>query len=96
MHSLPGAMRPMLFLNQILVFQKRVLRLIYFTDRTEHAIPLFAKAKFCLLRSGAVSKLMLDVRNQNPINITKLFTKTSHIHTYNTPSSKSHLFSTVL
>jgi len=40
----------------------------------------------------AVSKLMLDVHNQSaPINIVKLFTKTSHIHTYNTRSSKSQL-----
>ena len=43
----------------------------------------------------AVSKLMFDVHNQSaPINILKLFTKTSHIHTYNTRSSKSQLFST--
>ena len=33
------------YLNKILVLQKRVLRLIYFTDRREHAISLFAKAK---------------------------------------------------
>ena len=33
------------YLNKILVLQKRVLRLIYFTDQREHAIPLFAKAK---------------------------------------------------
>ena len=29
------------YLNKILVLQKRVLHLIYFTDRREHAIPLF-------------------------------------------------------
>ena len=29
-----------------------------------------------------------------PFNIVKLFTKTSHIHTYKTQSSKSLLFST--
>ena len=38
---------------------------------------------------------MLDVHNQSaPISIMKLFTKTSHIHPYNTRSSKSQLFST--
>ena len=38
---------------------------------------------------------MFDVHNQSaPINILKLFTETSHIHTYNTRSSKSQLFST--
>ena len=43
----------------------------------------------------AVSNLMLDVHNQSAlINIVKLFTKTSHIHTNNTRSSKSQLFST--
>ena len=83
---------------KILVLQKRVLRLIYFTDRREHAIPSFAKAKtlpVTLLYYEAVSNLMFDVRNQSaPISILKLFTKTSHIHTYNTRSSKSQLFST--
>ena len=81
------------YLNKILVLQKRVLLLIYFTDRREHAIPLFIKAKVLpvtFLYYVAVSKLMFDVHNQSaPINILKLFTKTSHIHTYNTRSSKS-------
>ena len=87
------------YLNKILVLQKRVLHLIYFTDWREHAIPLFANAKILpvmFLYYEAVSKLMLDVHNQSaPINIVKLFTKTSRIHTYNTWSSiKSKLFST--
>ena len=86
------------YLNKILVLKKRVLRLIYFTDRREHAIPLFAKAKILpvtFLYYEAVSKLMFDVHNQSaPINILKLFTKISHIHTYNTRSSKSQFFST--
>ena len=33
------------YLNKIVVLQKRVLRLIYFVDRKEHAIPLFENAK---------------------------------------------------
>ena len=55
------------YLNKILVLQKRVLRLIYFTDRREHAIPLFAKANILpatFLYYEAVSKLMFDVHNQ--------------------------------
>ena len=48
---------------------------------------LHAKAKILpvtFLYYEAVSKLMFDVHNQSaPINILKLFTKTSHIHTYN-------------
>ena len=80
------------YLKRILVLQKQVLRFIYF-------IPLFAKPKILpvkFLYCEAVSKLMFDVRNQSaPNNILKLFTKTSHIHTYNTRSFKSQLFSTV-
>ena len=34
------------FINNILVLQKRVLRLIHFAPVREHAIPLFLKAKF--------------------------------------------------
>ena len=85
------------YLNKILVLQKRVLRLIYFADGREYAIPLFVKAKILpvtFLYHEVVSKLMFDVHNQSaPINIVKLFTKTSHIHTYNTGSrsSKSQL-----
>ena len=82
---------------QCLFKQKQVLRLIYFTDRREHAIPLFAKAKILpvmFLHYEAVSKLMFEVHSQSaPINIVKLFTKASHIHTDNTRSSKSQLFS---
>ena len=82
---------------RICVLQKRVLRLIYFVDRKEHAIPLFVNAKILpitFLYNEAVCKLMLDVHNNSaPSNITKLFTRTSNIHTYNTRSSTSQLFS---
>ena len=36
------------YLNKIVVLQKRVLCLIYFVDRKEHAIPLFVNAKILL------------------------------------------------
>ena len=65
------------YLNKILVPRKRVLRLIYFADRREDAIPLFVKAKILpvtFLYYEVVSKLMFDVHNQStPINIVKLF-----------------------
>ena len=32
------------YLKKCLILQKRVLRLMYFTDRNQHAIPLFIKA----------------------------------------------------
>ena len=47
------------YLNKIVVLQKRVLRLIYFVDRKEHAIPLFENAKilpFTFLYYEAVCK----------------------------------------
>ena len=85
------------YLNKIVVLQKRVLRLICFVDRKEHAIPLFVNAKilpFTFLYYEAVCKLMFDVHNDSaPSYITKLFTRTSNIHTYNTHSSTSQFFS---
>ena len=85
------------YLNKIVVLQKRVLRLIYFVDRKERAIPLFVNAKILpitFLYYEAVCKLMFDVHNDSaPSNITKLFTRTSNIHTYNIRSSTSQLFS---
>ena len=79
------------------MLQKLVLRLIYFVDRKEHAIPLFVNAKILpitFLYYEAVCKLMFDVHNDSaPSNITKLFTRTSNIHTYNPRSSTSQIFS---
>ena len=65
------------YLNKIVVLQKRVLRLIYFVDRKERAIPLFVNAKILsitFLYYEAVCELMLDVHNDStPSKITKLF-----------------------
>ena len=55
------------YLNKILVLQKRVLRLIYFADRIEDAIPLFDKAKILpvtFLYYEVVSKLMFGIWNK--------------------------------
>ena len=85
------------YLNKIVVLQKRVLRLIYFVDRKEHAIPLFVNAKILpitFLHYEGVCKLMFDVHNDSaPSNTTKPFTRTSNIYTYNTRSSTSQFFS---
>ena len=85
------------YLNKIVVLQKRVLRLIYFVDRKERAIPLFVNAKILpitFLYYEAVCQLMFDIHKDSaPSNITKLFTSTSNIHTYNTCSSTSQFFS---
>ena len=86
------------YLNKIVVLQKRVLCLIYFVDKKEHAIPLFINAKILpitFLYYEVVCKLMFDIHKDSaPSNIMKLFTRTSNIHTYNTRSSMSQFFST--
>ena len=82
-----------------LLFSKSeyILRLIYFVDRKEHAIPFFVNAKVMpvtFLYYEAVCKLMLDVHNDSaPSNIMKRLTRTSNIHTHITRSSTSQLFS---
>ena len=85
------------YLNKIVVLQKRVLRLIYFVDRKEHAIPLFENAKilpFTFLYYEAVCKWMLDVHNDSaPSDIMKPFARTSNIYTCTTRSSTSQLYS---
>ena len=67
--------------------------MIYFTDRREHAVPLFADANILpltFLYYESVSNLMHDINNSNtPINIPKLFRKSSKVHSYNTRSSTS-------
>ena len=65
------------YLNKIVVLQKRVLRLIYFVDRKERAIPLFVNAKILPITFfyyEAVCELMLDFHNDSTsFKITKLF-----------------------
>ena len=79
-------------LNKILILQKRALKLIYFTDYRESAIPLFSKANILpvnFLFLECISNLMYDVVNQNaPPSLCKLFTSISNIHSYNTRSSR--------
>ena len=84
------------YLNKILILQKRVLRLLYFTDWHEHAIPLFLDANvlpITFLYYESVSTLMYDINNcKAPRNMLNLFQKTSNIHSYNTRSSTSGKF----
>ena len=57
---------PQIYLNQILVLQKRALRLIYFAPYRFSAVPLFVSSGFLpigLLYFKAVSILMHDVHN---------------------------------
>ena len=84
------------FLDQILVLQKRALRLIYFDETNDHAIPFFVKAKILPVRFlyyESVCNLMFD-RNENnaPRNILNLFSRISSVHSYKTRSSTSDYF----
>ena len=84
------------YLNKILILQKRALRLLYFTDWHEDAIPLFLEANvlpITFLYYESVSTLMYDINNcKAPTNMLNLFQKTSNIHSYNTRSSTSGKF----
>ena len=60
-----------------------------------HAIPFFVNAHILSLSilDEYVSNLMHDINNNNaPLNILKLFQKTSSIHSYKTRSSTSENF----
>ena len=76
------------YINQILVLQKRALRLIYFTPYRSHAIPLFISSNTIpinMLYFKCVSILMHDVFNkQTPCNISSLFICSNELHNYNT------------
>ena len=71
-------------LDQILVLQKRALRLIYFAETNDQAIPFFVNAKILPLQSlyyESICRLMYDVnKNTAPDNILKLFSRISIVH----------------
>ena len=84
--------------DKLLRLQKRTLRLIFFKDRKQSAIPLFVKTNIPPLNNmyiSSISNLMHDVNNKvAPQNLSKLFTKVSDVHHYSTRSSTSdNLFS---
>ena len=66
-------------LNKILLLQKRALRIISFSDRRDHAIPLFIDANVLPLNFSyyqTISTLMHDVhKNKVPSGILNLFKK---------------------
>ena len=84
-------------LGKILILQKCVLRLIYFTPYRAHAVPLFAQSNIIpvnMLYFKTVSSTMHDVfNNLTPPNISTLFTYSNTIHHYHTRfSSKNNFF----
>ena len=90
MDSLLRAMglKNIIIVNKIAVLQKRVLCLIYLTDKKEHAIPLFINAKILPItilyhEAVTVCKLMLDLHNNSaPSDIMKRFVRTLNNYTY--------------
>ena len=71
-------------LQKLLVLQKRVLRLMYFSEPRAHAVSLFITANVLpinMLYVKTVSSLMYDVsRLSVPPNISDLFTQVNKIH----------------
>ena len=70
-----------------------MLRLLYFAEWHDHAIPLFFEANvlpITFLYYESVSTLMHGINNGKALaNMSDLFQKASNIHSYNTRSSTS-------
>ena len=84
-------------MDKLLKLQKRVLRLIYFSDYKTHDVPLFIHSNnlpvnMFFLKS--IMDIMHDVYNNvTPSKISNLLvTFTSEIHTYNTRSISSEMY----
>ena len=80
-------------LQKLLVLQKRVLRLMYFSEPRAHAVSLFITSNILpinILYVETVSSLMYNVsRLSVPSNISDLFTKVNKIDKHKTRSSCS-------
>ena len=82
--------------QKLLVLQKRVLRLMYFSEPRAHAVSLFITSNILpinMLYVKTVSSLMYDVsRLSVPSNISDHFTQVNKIHMHKTRSSSSGNF----
>ena len=80
-----------IYINKLLVLQKRALRLTHFADRRQHAVPLFVSSNFLpiqMIYFKSTACLMHDINNKtSPILIQKLFPKADTIHNYTTRSA---------
>ena len=83
-------------LNKLLILQKRALRFIHFSDRRDHAIPLFVNAHILpinFMHYKLLAEAMHDVSNDLvPSNLKDLFVPTAKIHSHNTRASVSKNF----
>ena len=80
-------------LQRILVLQKRVLQLIYFSEPRANAVPLFTSSKILplnMLYVETVSSIMFDVSCLTvPTNISNLSIKANEKHNHETRFSSS-------
>ena len=83
-------------LQKILVLQKLVLRLMYFSEPRAHAVPLFTTSKILslnMLYIETVSSIMFDVPCLTvPTKISNLFIKANEKHNHETRFSSSYNF----
>ena len=83
-------------LQKILVLQKRVLRLTYFSEPRAHAVPFFTSSRIPplnMLYVETVSSIMFHVSCLTvPTNISNLFTKANEKHNHETRFSSSDNF----
>ena len=83
-------------LQKILVLQKRVLRLMYFSEPRAHVVPLFTSSKILplnMLYIETVSSIMFGVSWLTvPTNISNLFIKANEKHNHETRFSSSDNF----
>ena len=81
-------------LEKLLLLQKRALRLMNFSTKTEHAISYFVNLNILpvhFLYIESVSCLMYDIQNK-PAHIQDLFKHVSDTHSYNTRSATAEKF----
>ena len=82
--------------NKILILQKRALRLMYFSDRRAHAIPLFVRSSVLplnMLYFKYSAILMHDISNNRaPSKISELFVRSNMIHSHYTRFSAAGNF----
>ena len=84
-------------LEKLLLLQKRALRLMNFSTKSEHAISYLIVNLNILpvhfLYVESVSCLMYDIQNKlAPVHIQNLFKHVSDIHSYNTRSATADKF----
>jgi hypothetical protein len=78
-------------LNQLLVLQKRAVRLINFGGYRDHAIPFFIKSNILpldfLYFLNSACTMHNIINNESPVNIASLFTSIADTHNYSTRSA---------